>query len=302
MKYVHIVDDFPTSDDEEGQVLIVCLDGFLDAGRSASLLTAHLAAEVARPIVASFDVDAFHDYRARRPPITFTVNHYHEYEAPRVVVRQMRDANDVPYLMMTGPEPDMRWETFAEGVAEVVSRLGVRLVLTLDSVPMATPHTRPLMITRHANMPDRRSDVSHWSGSLRVPASLHAVLAIRLGERDIPLQGFVLHVPHYRAQFDFNEGAIVLAREITAELGLALNTTGLRQDAEADDERYREYVAENPEIANLVRGLEEQYDRFQHSEAAGLNMLAGEDLPDGDQIGAEFQRFLAGLDERGPDN
>ncbi|MFS3130412.1 proteasome assembly chaperone family protein [Nocardioides sp. Bht2] len=302
MKYVHIVDDFPASEDGEGQVLIVCLDGFLDAGRSASLLTTHLADEAPRPIVASFDIDAFHDYRARRPGVTFTENHYHDYDAPRIVVRQMLDANDVPYLMMTGPEPDMRWEAFAEGVAEVVTRLGVRLVLTLDSVPMAAPHTRPLMVTRHANMPDRRSDVSHWSGSLRVPASVQALLAIRLGERDLPLQGFVLHVPHYRAQFDFNDGALALAREVTTELGLVFNTNAIRLEAEADDERYREYVAGHPELASLVTGLEEQYDRFQFAEASGLNLLPGEELPDGEQLGAEFQRFLAGLDERGPDN
>ncbi len=64
-------------------------------------------------MVASFDIDAFYDYRARRPPMTFTEDHYEGYESPRLVVRVMRDRLGTPYLLLHGPEPDTRWEGFA---------------------------------------------------------------------------------------------------------------------------------------------------------------------------------------------
>ncbi|CAM3207340.1 PAC2 family protein [Nocardioides dubius] len=302
MRYVHIVDDVADDlDPDDALPLVIGLDGFLDAGRAATLLTDHLVDQDPGPVVATFDIDSFHDYRARRPAITFEVDHYRDYEAPRIVVRLMDDSDHEPFLLMTGPEPDMRWEAFAEAVGELIGALGVSKVLTLDSVPMAAPHTRPLMVTRHANMEGLRSGLSMWKGELRVPASVHAMLAIRLGERGIPVQGLVLHVPHYLAQFDFNDGAIALGREIDNEIGLNLNTYALLVDAKIDHKKFQTYLGDNPEVGEIVAGLEAQYDRFQHAESAGLNLLADkEDLPSGDEIGAEFERFLAGLD--GPEN
>ena len=47
----------------------------------------HLADLSDGKVVATFDVDALHDYRARRPPMTFVRDHYADYEAPRLVVR-----------------------------------------------------------------------------------------------------------------------------------------------------------------------------------------------------------------------
>ena len=77
---VHIVDDVPELDDPTGQaagpVLVHALDGFLDAGNAGSLAVQHLLAGDAGRVVASFDVDSFYDYRARRPPMTFLENRY----------------------------------------------------------------------------------------------------------------------------------------------------------------------------------------------------------------------------------
>ena len=76
-------------------------------------------------MVATFDVDALHDYRARRPPVTFVRDHYADYEAPRLVVRALRDTGGTPFLLLAGPEPDIRWEAFARAVREVVERFDV---------------------------------------------------------------------------------------------------------------------------------------------------------------------------------
>ena len=71
-RYLHVVDDVPELDDlERGPVLLHCLEGFLDAGNAAGLATAHLLERSPGRVVATFDIDAFYDYRARRPPMTF---------------------------------------------------------------------------------------------------------------------------------------------------------------------------------------------------------------------------------------
>jgi hypothetical protein len=111
-RHVHIVDELPEpllrarEEGRAGPALVVSLDGFLDAGNAGRLTVDHLVAAGPGPVVASFDLDAFYDYRARRPPMTFVEDHYEEYAAPRLVVRMQEDAAGTPYLLLHGPEPD----------------------------------------------------------------------------------------------------------------------------------------------------------------------------------------------------
>ncbi len=51
-------------------------------------------------MVATFEVDEFHDYRARRPAMSFVRDHYEQYDAPRLVVRLLTDAAGSPYLLL----------------------------------------------------------------------------------------------------------------------------------------------------------------------------------------------------------
>src|SRR6478609_2222912 len=126
-RLVHIVDEVPELDavrDAGGDLtMILVLDGFLDAGSAAARAAQHLTDLSDGPVVATFDVDQFHDYRARRPSMTFVRDHYAAYDAPRLLVRLLHDAGGSPYLLLQGPEPDNRWEAFCGAVREVVETL-----------------------------------------------------------------------------------------------------------------------------------------------------------------------------------
>ena len=299
-KLVHIVDEVPEIDDLEGQLTMVqVLDGFLDAGNAAARAARHLIAESdGAPVVATFDVDAFHDYRARRPAISFVRDHYEDYDAPRLVVRLLRDAGGTPYLLLTGPEPDNRWEAFARAVRDVVERFGVDQVISLGSVPMAVPHTRPLAVTHHANNPDLVTEDSPWSGEIRVPSSAQALVELRLGEWGHDAQGFVVHIPHYVAQLDYPLAAAELVERTEIAGRLTIDLSELHREAETRAEEIARYLAENSEVAEVVAALERQYDAFARSEQSGSSLIAEDQpLPTGEELGREFERFLAGLDE-----
>ena len=198
-RHVHIVDDVPELQGLTELTLVHVLDGFLDAGNASAHAADHLERLSDGRVVATFDVDEFHDYRARRPAMSFVRDHYAGYEAPRLVVRLLHDSGGTPYLLLRGPEPDHRWEAFALAVREVVERLGVTRVVGIGSVPMAVPHTRPIAITPHANDPSLLVHESPWTGELRIPSSAQAMLEVRLGEWGHDALGFVAHVPHYLA-------------------------------------------------------------------------------------------------------
>ncbi|MFT4288064.1 proteasome assembly chaperone family protein [Nocardioides sp.] len=302
-KLVHIVDSVPALEGHAGPLVMVqVLDGFLDAGNAAAIAARHLArVSPSAPVVATFDVDAFHDYRARRPAVTFARDHYEDYDAPRLVVRLLRDAGGTPYLLLHGPEPDNRWEAFARAVRDVVERLGVSKVISLGSVPMAVPHTRPITLTRHANDPDLITSESPWAGELRVPSSAQTLVEIRLGEWEHPAQGFVAHIPHYLAQLDYPHAAAALLEQVELAARLTIDLSTLREEAAQRDAEIAGYLEKNAEVAEVVAALERQYDAFTHSEESGSNLLAqGQPLPTGEELGREFERFLAGLED-GPD-
>ena len=51
-------------------------------------------------------------------------------------------------------------------------------------------------------------------------------------------------------------------------------------------------VAENDEVANLVRNLEQQYDDLATQRGGGL-LPNGTQLPTADELGAEFEKYLS---------
>lgn len=302
---VHIVDEVPEIAAGGDLTMVVMLDGFLDAGNAAAHAADHLESLSEGRVVATFDVDQFHDYRARRPPMSFIRDHYEAYDAPKLLVRVLRDTGGTPFLLMRGPEPDNRWEAFARAVKEVVEKLGVSRVVTLASVPMAVPHTRPIAITPHATRPELLTGKSPWEGELRIPSSALALVELRLGEWGHDALGFVAHIPHYLAQLDYPRASVALLEQLELGGRLTIDLTALNASSQERDTEIASYLEDNAEIAEVVQGLEQQYDAFARAEAQaaeqGGSLLAeGQPLPTGEEIGQQFQEFLAGLDEPGP--
>ena len=174
-------------------------------------------------------------------------------------------------------------------------------VVGMGAVPMAVPHTRPIAITHHANRPELLTGDSPWRGELRVPSSAQALLELRLGEWGHDALGFVAHIPHYLAQLDYPKAAARAARARRA--GRPADHRPLRAARRRPRTREVEiarYLAANDEVGEVVAGLEQQYDAFQRAEEAGASLLADDEpLPTGEEIGQQFEQFLAGLD--GPD-
>jgi hypothetical protein len=169
-------------------------------------------------------------------------------------------------------------------------------------VPMAVPHTRPIAITPHANRPELVPGESPWQGELRVPASAQALLEVRLGEWGLDALGFVAHIPHYLAQMEYPQAALVLLEHLEIGGRLTIDLGELREAAEITETEVDRYLSTHDEVGEVVRGLEQQYDSFREAESSGSSLLAGDEpLPTGEEIGSAFEAFLADLDDRPKD-
>ncbi len=276
------------------KVLVHSLDGFMDAGQAGRVTADHLLDVLDSRLLARFDVDQVFDYRSRRPVMTFVEDHWESYDAPKLELHLLHDDDETPFLLLTGPEPDLQWERFVAAVAGLSARLDVRLTVGLNSIPMAVPHTRPTGVTAHATRRDLIAGYEPWLQRVQVPGSAGHLLEFRLGEKGYDAMGFAAHVPHYLAQAEYPAAAEQLLTSVSKSTGLLLPTEGLRQVSESVRTDIDQQIAQTAEAAELVRALEEQYDAFTRGRQRGANLLADSGpLPTAEELGAELERFLA---------
>ncbi len=278
-------------------VLVVALDGFVDAGAARRLAVEHLLASGDRETVVTFDVDQLHDYRARRPPMLFVEDHWESYDAPSLVVDALRDETGTPYLLLHGPEPDVQWERFVGAVRLVCDGLRVRMTIGLNAIPMAVPHTRPVGVIAHGSQRSLVDGFDPWVATVQVPGAAAHLVEYRLGQEGRDAVGFAVHVPHYVSQMTYPAAAAALVDAIARVSGLALPTAALLSAADETGRMIDEQVSESSEVQAVVRALEEQYDSFV---AGRADLLEGSRLPTGDELGAELERFLA--EQQRPDS
>ena len=284
---------------QDGLVLVHALRGFIDAGGAGEVATEHLLERFEGRRLVTFDTDQLVDYRARRPTMTFDVWRWREYDEPQLVVDAMRDAAGRPFLLMHGLEPDVQWERFAAAVRLVVERFGVRLVMGMHGIPMGVPHTRPLGATRHGTRRELTGPAS-WFGTVQVPGSAASLLEYRLGRWGHDAGAVGVHVPHYLAQSSFPPAARTALEEVEEATGLALDPGALAGASAEALEAVAQQMADAPEVAAVVRALEEQYDGLARSLGRVGLLAESSSLPTADEIGAELEKFLA--EQGGPED
>jgi predicted ATP-grasp superfamily ATP-dependent carboligase len=278
-------DDVLSKLKEQRPVLIHQFDGFVDAGQAGRLFSSHLLEQLDHEILAEFDHDQLHDYRSRRPAMIFDTNTWKSYADLSLRLYRMVDGQGEVFLLLTGPEPDVQWERLAAAIIELVERIGVRLTVSIHGIPMAVPHTRPVTLTAHATDAELVKGYRSWIDRVEVPASFSGLLEFRLGQLDRKAMGFAAHVPHYLAQAAFPEATLTLTRSLNQATGLAVPLEPLEKASATNLADIANEMAGSSEVQELVKSLEEQFDSLQ---AEGV-----EQVPSADEIGAEFERFLA---------
>jgi proteasome assembly chaperone (PAC2) family protein len=246
-----VVGELPSLDQP---VLVQALDGFVDAGGSKRLAREHLLRD-GSTVLAVFDVDQLHDYRARRPPMVFAEDHWESYADPQLALHLVQDDGGTPFLLLAGPEPDVQWERFVAAVSLLVADLGVDLTVGLNAIPMAVPHTRPVGVIAHGSRPELADGHEKWVGTVQVPGTAGHLLEYRLAQAGRDSAGFAVAVPHYLADAEYPAATVVLLDSVAALTGLTLDTDDLAEAAVSTREEVDRQVEGSDEVAAVVRAL-----------------------------------------------
>lgn len=264
-------------------VLIVGLEGFVDAGAVASTAGMFLRHRWQSDVVATFDRDAFIDFRARRPTVVVDAGRVRRLEWPDLELCAAETEGPHDVLLLLGPEPDMRWEAFCASVTDLCVELGVEVVIGLGAYPAAVPHTRPTSIVKAANLVagdlvPEAAEIPGYNG----PVGAGTALQVSLDEAAIPAVGLWAEVPHYIAGSPHPSAALAMVRLVAATLQVDVDTAELEAAAAAHRAQIDEAVADHPDARDMVHALE------VHVDAGG----GAEELPSGDDMAVEIERFL----------
>ena len=188
------------------RVLIHYFEGAMDAGNAGALAVDQLLMTLPSERVATFDIDALVDYRARRPTMTFVHNNYSSVVMPELVLDLLHDDDGEDVLLLHGSEPDYRWDEFVGAVAHLAVSMGVSQAVGMSGIPMAVPHTRPTYVHHHGSQPDLLPNQPELFGHVELPGSMSAYLELRLGELGLDSRGVSAAIPHYVARDEFPQG------------------------------------------------------------------------------------------------
>jgi proteasome assembly chaperone (PAC2) family protein len=265
-------------------VLVCAFAGWNDAAGAATTALTGAAESLDAEVVAQIDPEEFFDFQANRPTIRLTEGQAREIEWPgNVLLAAEAPGAERDLILLAGTEPNLKWRTFSDGIAEAAERLGVELVVTMGALIADVTHTLPVPITGLASDPDLVDRLDLSQSSYEGPTGVVGVVHDACDRRGIPSASLWAAVPHYVAAVPNPKAALALLRRLEGLTGIAVEASSLEEEAEAFERQVSNAVSANPEIQELVQRLEsEQADQLEMEE----------NLPSGESLAREFENFL----------
>jgi predicted ATP-grasp superfamily ATP-dependent carboligase len=271
--------------------MVCAFKGWNDAADAASSAVAFLASSLDARRFARLDCEEFYDFQANRPCIRIGGDGEgadgggREIIWPTVEIFEAsvpRAPRDL--VLVQGFEPSMRWRTFATSVIDLAEALGVQLVVTLGALLGDVPHTRPVAMTGHASDGELTRRLGIQPSSYEGPTGIVGVLHTACAQAGLPSASLWAAVPHYVAAASNPKAALALLRRVEGLIGVSVDVSELESAAADYDRQVGLAVQSDPDIQAFVERLEQAAD--SEGDAAPA------DVPSGDMLAREFQRFL----------
>ncbi len=266
--------------------LVAAFEGWNDAGDAASSALTFVGGALKAQRFATIDPEDFYDFQTTRPTIRFVDGISRQLDWPEVEFHAA-SAPGAPrdLVLVSGHEPSYRWRTFCDAIVDLAEAIGVQSVVTLGSLLADVPHTRPVGISGLASDESLIERVGLTQSSYQGPTGIVGVLQSACAAAGMPAASLWAAVPHYVAVAPNPKGALAILRRLESLVGVTVDATEL-EGAAADYERQVSRAVElDPEVQAFVERLERAADAEE-----GPTDLS--QLPSGDVLAREFQRFL----------
>ncbi len=266
--------------------LVCAFKGWNDAGDAASAALSFVGSSLGATRFATIDPEEFFDFQATRPRVKIVDGGTREITWPAVEVyaaRVPRAPRDL--ILLQGSEPSMRWRTFSGLVVDLAEALGTQLVVSLGALLADVPHSRPVSVTGLSSEPSLVSRLNVSAAAYEGPTGIVGVLHSACASAGMPTASLWASVPHYVAAAPNPKAALALVRHLEQLVGVSVDA-GELESAAADYERQVNLaVQSDPDVQAFVERLEQAVEEEESGETLP-------DVPSGDLLAREFQRFL----------
>src|SRR4051812_4212546 len=272
-------------------VLVAAFEGWNDAGDAASGAIEHLELVWDAQPLTELDPDDYYDFQVNRPMVSLVDGVSRRITWPTTRFSYCRPPGaEFDVVLMHGIEPNMRWRAFCGELLGVIRELGVHTVVTLGALLSDSPHTRAPQVSGTAYDAEsaRRFDLerSRYEG----PTGIVGVLQDACVASGIPAISFWAGVPHYVSQPPNPKATLALLHRVEEVLDVPIPLAELPQQSDEWQKLVDEMAAEDDEVTEYIRNLEERDDEIDRSEMGQAS---------GDAIAREFERYLRRRDRGG---
>jgi proteasome assembly chaperone (PAC2) family protein len=262
-------------------VLIAAFEGWNDAADAASAAVDHLLEVWNGELIAVIDPEDFYDFQVNRPTVTGDDDGGRRITWPSTQLSiASPPGSDRDVILLRGIEPNMRWRQFCAELLAGADELGAALCVTLGALLADTPHTRPIPVSGTTSDEDLREGLDLEESTYEGPTGIVGVFQDACVSTGMPAVSIWAAVPHYVAQPPCPKATLALLGMVEDVLGLAIPLGDLPEDAKAWERGVDELAAEDDEIGEYVRSLEQTRDTAELPEASG------------EAIAREFERYL----------
>jgi proteasome assembly chaperone (PAC2) family protein len=269
--------------------LICAFKGWNDAADAASSALTFVGEALGARRFATIDPEEFYDFQATRPRIKLIEGQTRGIEWPEVELYEARIPRAPRDLMLlAGTEPSFRWRTFTTLIVELAEALGVQLVVTLGALLADVPHTRPISVTGLASDPTLVARLGLAQSSYEGPTGIVGVLHGACQSAGLPSASLWAAVPHYIAAAPNPKAALALVRKLEGLVGVAVDASDLETASQDYERQVNAAVQSDADVQAFVERLEQVARENEETD----------DVPSGDSIARDLQRFLR---QRGDD-
>jgi proteasome assembly chaperone (PAC2) family protein len=272
--------------------LVCAFRGWNDAGDAASSALTFIGDALGARRFATIDPEDFYDFQNTRPKVKIADGDARTIEWPSVEIfeaRVPRAPRDL--ILLVGSEPSYRWRTFTNTITELAEAIGVQITVSLGALLADVPHTRPINVSGFATDPELSERLSLARSTYEGPTGIVGVLHHACHAAGLPSASLWAAVPHYIAATPNPKAALALVRKLEGLVGVAVDATDLETACVDYDRQVNAAVQSDPDVQAFVERLEQ---------ASGDEIEPHFDVPSGDAIEDELQRFLRQRGEEPP--
>ena len=266
--------------------MVCAFQGWNDAGDAASSAVSFISGALDARRFARIDSEDFYDFQANRPLISLGKQDKREITWPTVEIFEAaapRAPRDI--VLVKGTEPSMRWRSFCANLVDLAEALGVQVVVTLGALLGDVPHTRPVSMSGHASDPLLLDRLGVQPISYEGPTGIVGVLHTACADAGIPSASLWAAVPHYVAAATNPKAALALLRKVEVLIGVSIDLSELETAAGDYERQVGLAVQSDPDIQAFV-------ERLEQAAESDDELTIPENVPSGDTLAREFQRFL----------